>query len=80
MFFYLKYTDIKRLEKINTIRRKLEKDNIIFLVKNQEIFREIGPITIKYKYLVGVFRLMSSIIIKVPKLFLQESFVTIARF
>jgi hypothetical protein len=80
MLFYLKYTDIKRLEKINIIRRKLERDNIILLAKDQEIFREIGPITIKYKYLVDTFRFMSSMIIEMPKLFLQESFVTIARF
>jgi hypothetical protein len=80
IFFYLKYIDIKRLEKISIIRRKLEKDNIILLAKNQEIFREIGPITIKYKYSVGAFCFVFSMIIEVLELFLRESFVTIARF
>jgi hypothetical protein len=70
MFFCLKYTNIKRLEKINIIRKKLERDNIIFLAKDQEIFREIGPITIKYKYLVSIFCLMSSMIIEILELFL----------
>jgi hypothetical protein len=80
MFFCLKYADIKRLEKIGIIRRKLEKDNIMLLAKNQEIFYKIKPITIKYKHSVGAFRFMSSVIIEVPEPFLQESFVAIARF
>jgi hypothetical protein len=62
------------------MKKKLERDNIILLAKDQEIFREIRPIIIKYKYLVGAFRLVSSIIIKVLELFLRESFVIIARF
>jgi hypothetical protein len=80
MFFCLKYTDIKRLEKISTIRRKLEKDNIMLLAKDQEIFRKIGPITIKYKHSVGAFCLVSSMIIEVLELFLRKFFVAIARF